>query len=408
MFDRAHRRGLARACGRYTRRLQPAQRHFMGERPYSPRLLRRCIGPRRTGTENMLQSSTTHRLARTVKVFKEDDQMGCIANLPISAHAIAWWFDVACSFIPATGAAPTEAGSVTVANGGGMPRSGQLSDVRAEDGNYKLYLSDCALLEGRPLVVMLHGCSQTADDFAAGTAMNEAASRLGFAVLYPEQSTAEHPMRCWNWHLPEHQRRGSGEPAFLHGFVQHAIKNFSIDPRRVYVAGLSAGGAMAAILGQAYPDVFAAVGVHSGLAVGCASDLRGALAAMRGDAPKLPGASSTVPTIVFHGDADTTVDPVNGRSVIAAMAGEDARMERSDVAVAGKRSFTKSIFHSSCGRTIGEHWTLHGAGHAWSGGSNRGSFADPTGPEASAEMLRFFLEHPLEGNAAQGICKLST
>ena len=211
-------------------------------------------------------------------------------------------------------------------------------------------------------------------------------------------------MRCWNWHLPEHQKRGTGEPAFLHGLVQHAIENFSIDPRRVYVAGLSAGGAMAAILGQAYPDVLR----RGGRALRARRWLRFGLARRaRRDARRRSKAlwcSSRVPTIVFHGDADTTVDPVNGFSVIAAVAGEEALMERSDVAVAGERSFTRSIFRSSCGRTIGEHWKLHGAGHAWSGGSDRGSFADPDGPDASAEMLRFFLEHPLEGSAApQGV-----
>ncbi|RYF28752.1 MAG: PHB depolymerase family esterase [Comamonadaceae bacterium] len=322
--------------------------------------------------------------------------MSGIANLPISATAAAWWFDVACSFIPGASAAGGEAAQTTFSDDCDLPLPGQLSHVRSRYGDYKLYLSDCAAGEQRPLVVMLHGCSQTAVDFATGTAMNEAASRLGFAVLYPEQSTAEHPMRCWNWHLPEHQRRGCGEPAFLHGLVQHAIESFSIDPHRVYVAGLSAGGAMAAILGQAYPEVFAAVGVHSGLAVGCASDWRGALIAMRGDGPGATGTAARIPTIVFHGDADTTVDPVNGCSVIAAIAGADAHLERSDVGVAGDRSFTRSIHRESSGRTIGEHWKLHGAGHAWSGGSKRGSFADPAGPVASAEMLRFFLEHPLD------------
>jgi poly(hydroxyalkanoate) depolymerase family esterase len=361
----------------------------------------------------MPQSNRIYWLARTVKLFKEDHEMGGIANLPVSANALAWWFDVACSFIPGAGAGAGagggEAGQATSADHCDQPQPGQLNDVRAAGGNYKLYLSDCAFQERRPLVVMLHGCSQTAEDFAMGTAMNEAACRLGFAVLYPEQATAEHPMRCWNWHLPEHQKRGSGEPAFLHGLVKHAIENFSIDPRRVYVAGLSAGGAMAAILGQAYPDVFAAVGVHSGLAVGCAADWRGALIAMRGDGPRPTGTAAAIPTIVFHGDADTTVHPVNGSSVIAAIAGENARMERSDVAMAGERSFTRSILRNSCGRTIGEHWNLHGVGHAWSGGSNRGSFADPTGPNASAEMLRFFLEHPLGGSAVpQGIRKSST
>jgi poly(hydroxyalkanoate) depolymerase family esterase len=259
---------------------------------------------------------------------------------------------------------------------------------------YKLYVPPQAGERPLPLVVMLHGCTQDPDDFAQGTRMNDAARAQGCFVLYPAQSQQANPQRCWNWFKHSHQQRGRGEPALLAALTRDVIARHRIDARRVYVAGLSAGGAMAAILGEAYPELFAAVGVHSGLAAGAAKDLPSALAAMRSGAAAAntrPG----VPTIVFHGDADGTVHPANGEHVISgSVAGADAQAQVQRQRAPGGRGYTRSVHRAPGGEVLAEHWVVHGSGHAWSGGSREGSYTDPTGPDATAQMLRFFLEHP--------------
>ena len=262
---------------------------------------------------------------------------------------------------------------------------------------YKLYVPPGAHGRPMPLVVMLHGCTQDADDFAAGTAMNKAARKQGFYVLYPVQSRDANPQKCWNWFKHNHQQQGRGEPAIIAGMTREAIATHAIDAQRVYVAGLSAGGAMAAILAKSYPDLYAAAGVHSGLAPGAASNLPSALAAMKGtgiEAPTQTG--SGVPTIVFHGDRDTTVHPANARSVIAASAGSSAQTETLRVPTAGnKRQSTKYLYRNAAGEVIAERWEVHGAGHAWAGGADSGTYTDQAGPDATAEMLRFFFERKL-------------
>ena len=260
--------------------------------------------------------------------------------------------------------------------------------------DYKLFIPAGAADGPMPLLVMLHGCTQTPDDFAAGTAMNELAQAQGFCVLYPAQSQQANPQRCWNWFKHSHQKRGRGEPALLAGMTRQIMAQHAIDPDRVYVAGLSAGGAMAAILGDAYPDLFAAVGVHSGLAAGAASDLPSALAAMNGQGKRSAAETRALPTIVFHGDADSTVHPSNGDHVAAASARGAAAPDVQQHQAPGKRRSTRSVHRDAHGRVLAEHWLVHGAAHAWAGGSVRGSYTDTRGPDASAEMLRFFLEHP--------------
>lgn len=243
---------------------------------------------------------------------------------------------------------------------------------------------------------MLHGCTQNPDDFAAGTAMNLLAAEQGFYVLYPAQSQQANPQRCWSWFKHNHQARGRGEPALLAGMTREVMAQHPIDDQRVYVAGLSAGGAMAAILGDTYPDIFAAVGVHSGLAAGSASDLPSALGAMKSGAnpARTRASASALPTIAFHGDADSTVHPANGGQVIAASAAMAARVEVDQPGSSGGRKTTRRTHHAPDGSVLAEHWLVHGAAHAWSGGSAAGSYTDPRGPDASAEMLRFFLAHP--------------
>ena len=270
--------------------------------------------------------------------------------------------------------------------------------------DYKLYIPPGAHAALLPLVVMLHGCNQDPDDFAAGTAMNRRAAEQGFIVLYPAQSQGANPAACWNWFKPNHQQRGRGEPALIASLTQAVIKAHGADARRVYVAGLSAGGAMAAVLGQAYPELFAAVGVHSGLPVGAAHDVMTALAVMKSGAAteqplaRVAGAghsSAPVPTIVFHGDRDTTVHPRNGaRLVTELMHGATDTAIRVEPGVSDHgRRFTRTVHHDARGVARAEHWLVHGAGHAWSGGDASGSYTDPKGPEATREMLRFFFQH---------------
>jgi poly(hydroxyalkanoate) depolymerase family esterase len=259
--------------------------------------------------------------------------------------------------------------------------------------DYKLYVPSRLLDRGLPLVVMLHGCTQSPDDFALGTRMNDVAEEAGFLVAYPAQSKAANSSRCWNWFSATDQERERGEPSLIAGITRELVAEFGVDGRRVYVAGLSAGGAQAAIMGAAYPDLFAAVGVHSGLACGAARDVPSAFAAMRTGGSPSAARGAGVPTIAFHGDGDATVNKVNGDQVIMqAKAGADLTAEREQGQSPGGVAYTRTRFSDRDGRARHEHWLLHGAGHAWAGGSSAGTYTDPRGPDASREMVRFFLE----------------
>lgn len=278
-----------------------------------------------------------------------------------------------------------------------VPATGQFTGASHTESagmrKYKLFVPPRAGAKALPLVVMLHGCTQNPDDFAAGTRMNELALERDFVVLYPAQGQTANVSRCWNWFKHNHQQRGRGEPSILAGMTQAVMKQHNIDPQRVYVAGLSAGGAMAAILGDTYPELFAAVGVHSGLATGAATNVQGALSAMKSGAAASAPNGQTPPTIVFHGDQDATVHPDNGEQVVAASAGEvQAELEQGN---GNGRSYTRRIYREAGGAVQAEHWAVHGAGHAWSGGSARGSYTDAQGPDASEEMLRFFWANKL-------------
>src|SRR5258706_14413521 len=274
---------------------------------------------------------------------------------------------------------------------------------RAGTRAYKTYIPARDGRRARPLVVMLHGCKQHADDFAAGTRMNELADEMGFFVVYPEQPAAANLSRCWNWFKAANQERDQGEPSLIAGISREVIARYNADPRRVYVAGLSAGGAMAAIMGHAYPDLYVAIGIHSGLPYAAARDFPSALAAMRGlnatlDPRYHASAFQTVPTIVFHGDLDTTVHARNGERVIAQASPTASGRAASAIALptvekgeASGRRYTRTTHADKSGKTPLEHWLVPRPGPARSGGSPKGSHTHPPRPPAPPAVIRFFL-----------------
>ena len=292
------------------------------------------------------------------------------------------------------------------------PRSGHgfidgVFACAAGSRSYKVFVPACYRGQPLPLIVMLHGCTQGPDDFARGTRMNALAEERGCFVVYPAQAQGANASRCWNWFQPQHQERDGGEPAIIAGLVRELATTYGLDRERIYVAGMSAGGAMAVVLGQTYPELFAAVGVHSGIPYRAARDMPSAFAAMHGHGQRMSPtrsaqqeATKAVPTIVFHGDRDTTVKPGNGERIVAdgiagspgtSAIGERPTSARQD-GTAGGRTYTRTVHADAHARVVAEYWVVHGAGHAWSGGDARGSFTDAAGPDASREMLRFFLD----------------
>jgi poly(hydroxyalkanoate) depolymerase family esterase len=309
---------------------------------------------------------------------------------------------------------------------GGVAADSSCTDARALPGQfvnrsysngagaraYKLYIPKTYSDARMPLVVMLHGCTQNPEDFAAGTRMNELADRHAFLVAYPAQSANANGSNCWNWFNVSDQARDQGEPSLVAGITREVASKYPVDEQRIFVAGLSAGAAMAVILGATYPDLYAGVGAHSGLPYGAADDVPSAFAAMRSrsgttfhrrrarsrTATPRVAPTRAPPTIVFHGDHDTTVHADNGSEIVAqavttlgqAQTGCLEKSVQGRVSVNG-RECTIATYRDSMMRPCIEHWVLHGAGHAWSGGCCKGSYVDERGPDASAEMVRFFL-----------------
>ena len=258
---------------------------------------------------------------------------------------------------------------------------------------YRLYLP--ASLGAAPpagLVLMLHGCRQNPEDFAIGTGMNAQAEAHRLIVAYPGQTAASNGLCCWNWFRPGDQGRGDGEPAMLASLAETLRDRFGVPADRVFVAGLSAGGAMSAVLAETYPDVFAAAGIHSGVAAGMANDAVSAFAAMCGEKRRTRALDPAIPrarVIVFQGTGDRTVHPVNAKRLIARHGAPKLAVSRS---ATGGRSYTRSVLGAGGAAPAAECWLIDGQPHAWSGGVPAGSYTDPTGPAASAEMVRFFLQ----------------
>ena len=266
---------------------------------------------------------------------------------------------------------------------------------------YRLYVPSGYTGTPVPLVVMLHGGTQDATAFAAATGMNQLAEQQTFLVAYPEQARSANPGRYWNWFEPQHQRRNAGEPSLIAGITGQVAKRYEVDPGRIYVAGFSAGGAMAAVMAAAYPDLFAAVGVHSGLAYAAADDLTSAFAVMnQGPGHLARPLARPLPLIVFHGDRDTTVAHANAAALIDQFlaASSTDRGTRPTVVtrtgqVPGGHAYTCTSYQDSTGAELAEYWTIHQAGHAWAGGLPHESYSDPQGPDATTEFIRFFDEH---------------
>ncbi len=282
---------------------------------------------------------------------------------------------------------------------------------------YDVYVPGGARRGRMPMVLLLHGCRQTGTDFGRDSGFAELADTAGFVLVMPRQEVQHQLQRCWRWYDAEHQQRDEGEPAILRGIVDDVplvLPGGRIDRRRVFVAGLSAGGAMALILATTYPDVFAAAGVHSATAYRSATRGVNALGAMaaRGAGPDSGAAGRMAPVVLLHGTDDAIVRPPNADRIVdqwlasrrGAVNGPGRAAVRplasTKALVVGGRRCLRTRWYTVGGRRVLEYWRVDGLGHAWSGGSARAAFIDRAGPSAAQVMWTFFGKH--RGSAARG------
>lgn len=318
---------------------------------------------------------------------------------------------------------------------------GEFLEFPYKDFRYKLYIPSSYSRERElPLMVMLHGCDQNPDDFAAGTKMNALAEKENFLVLYPDMNhlfnpsnpDSYNPFGCWNWFLDKNQHRGKGHPKLINGIIDEVKSNYMVDSTRVYAAGLSAGASLACILGVTYPDVFSGIGICAGLAYDAANVVfftdPMAEAAKKSmlhgvDDPYECGNSAflemgefkkKMPVIVFHGISDTVVHPINGQQVIIQWSQTNYLIEegigKAEVAPIDVKS--EFINGKSCTRHIygesTELWMIDEMGHAWPGGSTEGSYTDPSGPNATEIIWNFFLRNQPEMENAEDAILVTT
>jgi poly(hydroxyalkanoate) depolymerase family esterase len=284
-----------------------------------------------------------------------------------------------------------------------------------------------AMRAGLPVVVNLHGCTETAADSARRSHFNQVADRLGFIVVYPQQVEAANGALCWNWFLDEHLHRGGGEPSIIAGITTTAVKKWQADPRRTYVFGISAGGAMADIMAVTYPDLYAAAGLYAaceydGLPCAGSAPARPWQVSAREAVAEMGSRARVMPVFVVQGSADMAVPAVNatyvvqqflsqnrlvaGQRVLANPVLPDARRTGKKAGLHGQR-YTVTQWHNPQGRLLAEQWLIHGMGHQWSNAQYSGDVQkdsanndvvlnDPNGPDITTPAVKFFLAHPMQ------------
>jgi poly(hydroxyalkanoate) depolymerase family esterase len=322
---------------------------------------------------------------------------------------------LACVTLAAAAVVSAAAAAATPAPGStGATMSGTYSGS-AGSRTYTGYVpSSYAKGTAMPLVVVLHGCTQSADVIRQLTRFDQLAEARGFIAVFPEQPSSANSTKCWNFFQDANIHRGSGEPALIAGITNDVQKRYTVDPRRIYVTGLSAGGAMASVMGATYPDLFAAIGVGSGCEYAAGAACAGYQSADPAQAAKaayaaMGSAARPIPVIAFQGDKDTTVPPVNGDQLIsqwqktADLADDKAANGSVPVAAAktdqgqaaGGRAYTVRSYDDAHGGELLQYWLVSGMAHAWSGGCSCESYSDPQGPDESAAMYDFFAKHPM-------------
>jgi poly(hydroxyalkanoate) depolymerase family esterase len=316
------------------------------------------------------------------------------------------------ALLAGTGGAAPAPPATGAGRGAGRVIEGSFRNAAGER-RYKLFLPDGAARGASPaLVVVLHGCTQDAADIARGSRMNEGAEGRGWMVLYPEQSAADNPRKCWNWYDAAHQARGAGEPSIIAGLTAQVAEEYGVSPERTWLTGISAGAAMASLVAAAYPERYAAIALHSGLVHSATGSVAGALGVMQKGVPSpephaerahaaMGEHARVIPALVIHGGSDAVVVPINGAQAArqwfltnALAMGQplDTTSGASDHSVREENGYEvrRSTYRARSGVALAHLVMVMWLGHAWSGGSADGTFTDVRGPSATAMILDFF------------------